>query len=67
MYDDGEAVDKSMSKLTNRLPFMELDQICKEEGYSYAAVWRVCGLTKAKAQRVNDKPQEVRARANSRP
>ena len=50
--DVGEKVDSAMSVLSNRLPFMSLDDICKQEGYSFAAVWRSCGLSKHDAHRV---------------
>jgi len=54
-----EKVDKSMATLSNRLPFMELSEICAQEGFSYAAVWRAA-LSKHRAQRSDDdKPKEV--------
>jgi len=36
----GPPTDPAMANLSNRLPFMELSQICSEYGYSYAIVWR---------------------------
>ena len=34
-----ENVEKSMADLTIRLPFMDLSEVCKEQGFAYAAVW----------------------------
>eukprot|EP00966_Prymnesium_polylepis_P103423 2394792-Prymnesium_polylepis.2 len=32
--------DKNMGDLSNRLPWMSLDQICRENDFAYACVWR---------------------------
>ena len=34
--DIGEEVDPAMANLTNRLPFMDLEELCKENNYSFA-------------------------------
>lgn len=38
--DIGPAVDPKMAVLTNRLPFMNLTDLCEENNYTYAVVWR---------------------------
>ena len=38
--DIGPTVDPAMAILTNRLPFMDLSDVCKEYNYSFACVWR---------------------------
>jgi len=57
MAEDEEKVDKSMATLSNRLPFMELSDICEQENFLYAAVWRP-SLSKHSAQRSENKPVE---------
>jgi len=32
--------DPRMAILTNRLPFMDLGNLCQEQGFTYACVWR---------------------------
>ena len=36
----GPAGDPAMSQLSNRLPFMSLPDVCKEQNFLYACVWR---------------------------
>jgi len=38
--DIGPTVDPRMAILTNRLPFMDLEKLCEEHNYTFAAVWR---------------------------
>ena len=52
-HGGGDAAATSAIKdLGSRLPFMSLEDLCKEEGYEYAAIWRPQGRTKHGCQKI---------------